>query len=304
MIFLNTTANDIRLFLLSRYGIEVTDGEVQTKIIRGLGGGNEETDDTLDLMEVVAMLTIPTLRKAAASNDGDDELKEGLIKPRAGLIDFVLQMMLHDCTGASSSSNEPKKLTKTLIKRLLRSYDEHELAENDEVIEEMLLAASTGDETSEGFFDGTMFARALTQDVQMYSLANEVRLSTFHDDVFLTKNKAETEEWDEQEEGISRAVVMERRKLGEELKKRRFTFSAIDTTAGTYRSKALVVMLWASFTLTYFTYYHSELQNTTNGACDDFPYVYGASWDSQSDAIGCSVAISILRWLIIFAFIT
>lgn len=70
---------------MSRYGIEVTEEGVRTKIIRGLGGGNEKEDHRLDLMEVAAMLMIPTLRKAAATNDGEavEVLKEGVVKPRA-----------------------------------------------------------------------------------------------------------------------------------------------------------------------------------------------------------------------------
>jgi hypothetical protein len=72
--------------------------------MRGLGGGDEQEDDKLDLMEVVAILMIPTLRKAAY--DGG-EFPADLVRPREGLIEYVLQMMLHDCTGLHA----PKRLS-------------------------------------------------------------------------------------------------------------------------------------------------------------------------------------------------
>lgn len=86
------TAEDIRFFLLSRYGIDVSEQEVASQIIRGLGGGDEEEDDTIDLMEIVATLLIPTLRKATATVD----LPTDCVAPRENLIPFVLDMILHD----------------------------------------------------------------------------------------------------------------------------------------------------------------------------------------------------------------
>lgn len=284
--------NDIQLFLLSRYGIDVTTDDIRSKVIRGLAGGNEDEDDKLDLMEVVAMLLIPTLRKAAY--DGG-ELPKGLVRPREGLLDYVLQMMLHDCTG----TNEPKKLSKELIRRLLQSYGEMDLAANDDIIEEMLQAAST----PSGVLDGQAFAQALTKDVQLYNITSEVRMSTIYDDVFLTKNLEITEDWDEAVEGISKEVAMEQRSLGIELKSRRYTFSAIDTTAGTYRSKGIIVLLWSSFSLAYFVYYYKILGNIVSGTCDEYPYVYGASWTQQGEAMACSVVASVSRWLIVFVFV-
>ena len=60
----NQTAEDISLFLLSRFGIVVSEEEVQEQILSGLGGGNSG-DECIDLMEVVAILLIPTILKSS-----------------------------------------------------------------------------------------------------------------------------------------------------------------------------------------------------------------------------------------------
>lgn len=79
------------LLLLSRYGIDVTPQDVRKQVIFGLGGGDDEKDDIIDLMEIVAMLLIPTLLKAVAP-----ELPEGAVRPQDGLLEYVLSMILHD----------------------------------------------------------------------------------------------------------------------------------------------------------------------------------------------------------------
>ena len=56
--------------------------------MQGLGGGN----GCIDLMEMMCMLLIPTLLKAASP----EELPEDIVRPRNGLIDYVLHMILHD----------------------------------------------------------------------------------------------------------------------------------------------------------------------------------------------------------------
>ena len=131
---LDITAEDIQRFLMSRYGIRVTEEEVNATIIQGLGGGSDQ-DDVLDLMEMVAMLLIPTILKAArqeylkdkkeGEQHDDDEREElavleesakvdrslarprnasdkievgqdGLVPVPRGMLDFVLKMILHD----------------------------------------------------------------------------------------------------------------------------------------------------------------------------------------------------------------
>lgn len=66
---------------------------VREKIIHGFGTGLDEVD-YLDLMNVATMLLIPTCCKAAAAVT--EGLPSNLIKPRDGLLQFVLDMILHD----------------------------------------------------------------------------------------------------------------------------------------------------------------------------------------------------------------
>ena len=53
----------MKAFLVSRYGIEVTEDDVRATIFAGLAGGAVEEDACLDLVEVVAILVIPLLVK-------------------------------------------------------------------------------------------------------------------------------------------------------------------------------------------------------------------------------------------------
>lgn len=64
-------AADIKMFLISRYGIDVTKNEINATIMKGFGGGgiSEADGDTMDLTELVAMLLIPTLVKTKRGMD-------------------------------------------------------------------------------------------------------------------------------------------------------------------------------------------------------------------------------------------
>lgn len=63
-------ADDISLFLMSRYGIVASREEVSGTISKGFGGGgiSESDGDTMDLTEIVAMLLIPSLVSAQRAN--------------------------------------------------------------------------------------------------------------------------------------------------------------------------------------------------------------------------------------------
>jgi hypothetical protein len=88
------TDEDIQLFLMSRYGIEVSVDEVRDTVLKGLGGGSGD-DECIDVMEMVAILLIPTLLKAA-QEETNVTLNSKLILPRPGIIRFVLDMILQD----------------------------------------------------------------------------------------------------------------------------------------------------------------------------------------------------------------
>jgi len=279
------------LFLLSRYGIDVTEEDVRTHVIRGLGGGDEEQDDCIDLCEMACMLLIPTLLKACSD---EANLPEGVVRPREGLVDYVLHMILHDTTG----SHVPKKLDKELIQRILISYGEADLASNDALIDEMFAAAQTPD----GTLNLEAFSKGLTYDVKLYDIQSETRLSTNYDDVFLTRNHREDreEDNDDMEANKRRNVISERKAISKDLK-HRFTAPAIDMVAGTFRSKILTVLLWATFVITSFAYNGFGNQEVII-ICkeEDAAFQYGQSWSSEATPMGCAVGSSVFGWLATF----
>lgn len=163
-------------------------------------------------------------------------------------------------------------------------------------MDEMLEAAMT----PSGILHQDSFAKAMTDDIKLYDISSEARYSTNYDDVFLTRNHHEVADWSQDEENTSMtSEAIDLRKSISKTLKRRFTFPAIDNTAGTYRSKTLMVALWASFTVTWFGAYYSQQDDDFRGACAEFPFVYNATWDEQSGAIACTAVISIFRWLVI-----
>jgi len=201
---------DIKIYLRSRFGIEVTIDQVRNTIMNGMGGGTEDDDDNhdeakdadapnnendgdkknqgdakgdneadndddddgskveavLDLMELVAILMIPLLVKAAIvegqgqqriissssspppdENDNDRHggqtkfhplLPDGVLPPPDGLLRDVADMLTHDATG----DKEPKPLTADLIRNIFLMYGEKSLADDKTLIDEMLTAAT------------------------------------------------------------------------------------------------------------------------------------------------------------------
>jgi len=106
------------------------------------------------------------------------------------------------------------------------------------------------------------FAEALTHDIRLYDIRNEVRLATNLEDVFVASSK-ETE--NENEEIVYKSAELKINNCtddntsgGEEeleckpLVTRKNTFPSIDITAETYKSKSLTVLLWATILVTYF----------------------------------------------------
>ena len=261
------SACDIVAFLMSRHGIKVTELEVIQKILRTFGDSvvdeqiqedeedelqrsNRERDELLqsgciDLIQILAMLLIPTLLKAkqslvekTSSNQQSsqasnsirgksttscfEEQKDDKRWPDSDIIQRVLRMMLHDATGDSA----PRPLTKDLIQQLLCFYGEVEALQNDELVAAMALAASpdtTGCADNEGepiLFDQNTFIDALTKDLDRYDVDYENRVNSTHfDDVFQDELNGDLKE-------------------GQSVKTVR-TLRCIDYTADTFRSKVM-----------------------------------------------------------------
>jgi len=65
-------AEDISLYLRSRYAVDVPAEEVRRNILPGTGG-EEDEEGRIDLAEYVATLLIPTLVKAATAENIDND---------------------------------------------------------------------------------------------------------------------------------------------------------------------------------------------------------------------------------------
>jgi hypothetical protein len=217
---------------MSRHGIKVTEQEVSETIMLGLGG-SDYGDEPIDMVELVAILMIPTLLKSSREND-EAGLPEKLVKPPPGLINRVLTMILEDVTGDST----PKKLDEDLLRRIFEAYGEYDLAEDVELHKKMLSDLQTS-EKGEVMLDLSTFVSALTRDVQLYDILSELRCTTHVSDV-LVVNENNVNEVLDAKDTESPAV-----ESPSDLEKV-FTAPAIDSTAGTTRSKHLVIFLWTS----------------------------------------------------------
>ena len=307
-------AIDIVHFLSSRYGIRVTVKEVQETILRGLGGG-EDDEECIDLTEVVAILLIPELIKAAGM-------------PDMQIIGEVLGMILKDTVGSTS----PRKLDRKLISDVFTAFGEQDLVCNEDLMDEMILAASAVgeydvEEDGAGVtFDKYSFARALTSDVQSYDVNCETTLTTHYFDVF--KSIGSTEEkagirrsslpfclsrsmYNEDSEnklGVDVCVKPEQTNRSESMNWEpiensedgnerlrpvisAFTFPSIDYVAGTYRSNRFVIALWVCCVVTYFAYLWNYQVAFGRIDCSGIT--------DKSALFGCRVVNGIINWLII-----
>jgi hypothetical protein len=177
--------------------------------------------------------------------------------PDADLIENVLQMMIHDATGNS----QPQPLTKELLRQLLNFYGETDIAEDDSLLEEMILTATNNTdgaprdvERDPIILDKHTFARALTDDVGIYSTDNENNTTTNYYDVFKTFSPNGRKE--KTPNSIEADVDGDIRPVPSV-----FTFPSIDYTADTFRSKSFVILLWVTWILSYFAYLFNGQDN-------------------------------------------
>ena len=277
---------------MSRHGIQVTEEQVEEKIIGTFGqwtgatkSNTDRQSDTstrgcLDLTQILGLLLIPLLLKAKQNLDQAQPESNTIRRelgtclhsqkgdsrwPDADIVENVLRMMMHDATGDATL----QPLTKELIRQILLFYGEAEASNNEQLLEAMLLAAtpeaSTDIEGEPILLDQHSFAHGLTHDVQDYSIDFENRMTTNFQDVFLGKE------------------ALKQRNSVKTVR----TFASIDYTADTFRSKSYVVLLWVTWILTYFSYFQSEdILAFAKLQCDPMHF-------------GCVLAQGILNWLVI-----
>ncbi len=229
---------DIKAFLRSRFGIEVSLEEVRQTILQGLGGSDDE-GEVIDLMELTAIIIIPLLLKAAAVTKGQ-ALPAGVLAPPENLMELAVKIIAYDVTGSQEAS---QSLTPEFVRRMLTVYGEAEMAQDEKLISDMIQAAC-GSSNEAVEFNAASFAEGLTSDVELYDIANEARISTSIQDVFeeheqpgsaiqvsgTDLKKADGDNVEELE--VHKPSVRQIETL-----RHIYTAPAIDIQAGTYQSK-------------------------------------------------------------------
>jgi hypothetical protein len=183
----------------------------------------------------------------------------------------------------------------------LAAYGEKDLVDDDELIDNMILAASGGKENA--VLDHYTFARALSGDVQKYDISSETEVTTHYFDVFQTlystksKKSGKFSLCPSHQSGIPTTEVFqdeeERGRTmpnGDNVREveREFTAPSIDYTADTYRSKTFVILLWITAVNTYFAYVYASLGSFGRLDCA-----------VAKSEFACKIGSSVIGWLVI-----
>lgn len=200
-------------------------------------------------MELVAILLIPTLLKAASEATGET-LLEDVAKPPPELLEKMLRRITYDVAGTEDS----QPLTAEFLTTMLRKFGEEELAKDAPLIDEMIEKAELS--LSGGVLDHEAFARALTSDLRLYNIEGETIFATNEDLILLNNDKNTTKDHPPRSLDISELGHIppdEREALSSGVKLERvYVIPGIDVTAETYRSRSLMVLLWTTIILTFF----------------------------------------------------
>jgi hypothetical protein len=200
-------------------------------------GGSDDQAEVIDLMELTAIVMIPLLLKAAAVTKGQD-LPANVVPPPEKILEMAVKIILHDVTGSQETR---QTLTPEFLRQILRLYGETEMAQDDKLIQEMILAASGGLPSGSKDFNAEIFAEGLTKDVELYSISNEVRMSTSVQDVFDDNNQGPARSpgaVSNTHENLEQGLVIKKEKVRQiETLNHIYTAPAIDMQAGTFRSK-------------------------------------------------------------------
>lgn len=305
------TATDVKNYLMSRYGIKVTKEQVRKLIFHDLAGGNS-VDESLDIPEIVTILLIPYLRKVSTLQretiEDEDyrrstfvskfekEAYEKKLKLRSThdfdskILGKVLSIILNQATG----SDEPQPLTKDLLRKIFKMYDETELCHDENLLNDMI-AVAAGDQDG-AILDVEAFSRALTSDLDCYNQDLETKFTTHYEDVFgLVTVGREISEQSENEETEGRedsrlylhAARDESVSHGENFT-RVFTFPQIDYLADSFRDKTQYVMVWLAVIFGYLTYFNPF------GS-----YGIQVCKEENRENFGCQVGLSIILWFAI-----
>jgi hypothetical protein len=177
--------------------------------------------------------------------------------------DELVQEMLDAATGAAFNKESNNEDVRTPFPKEYASWksDKEDIDNQTESAGETSTAFA---KTHPVLLNVKTFAQALTYDTRLYDIRNEVRVATNIDDVYVSPEMVAMEKEGNDENNFSKENSkelqvddafpdMDREGLavGKSLT-RKGTLPAIDITAGTYKSKGLIIMLWATILVTYF----------------------------------------------------
>ena len=160
---------------------------------------------------------------------------------------------------------------------LILSYLEHDVAENDELLEEMIKVASNigglersnDEEDGPPLLDKFTFAHCLTNDVRGYDIKNENSLSTHYADVFDNLDKEEVVGTEDEGDKCNTVKTV-------------WTAPAIDYAVDTFRTKSYVILLWANWAIFFFVYMAGNGSQAGRLSC--------SSDTTTASGFGCQVA--------------
>lgn len=275
-VALVAAADDVINFLISRHGVQADKELVENRLMPGLAGAmGENPSAVFDIVELVTILVIPQLKKAADSGD-DMDIQQ--------LFGQVLKMILSDVYG--SENREPPQLDHETMALILETYGEVDVP--PQVIDEMLASAGVlrGGET-EGVLDVDTLVKAATSDLSRYNNEWSDKFTTHYDDVFYGTSL------DKRSSEIRKSVVenlKEDEKEDENSIRKLFSLASIDYVAENYTSKAFVTLLWLLLVMLFFVYF-LQLQDSIAGriSCDRF-----------RNEFSCRVANAVVTWLVVF----
>lgn len=193
-------------------------------------------------------------------------------------------------------TTDSPELSMGLIQKILTMYGEPELAENVELLREMLEASQTNNAGTA--LDANAFISGLTSDIELYDPLFEIRPMTNPEDVILNNNKLD--------EGNEEKLIINDEEQSQKktenttsrtpLNRKKTMFAALDVTAGTYRSKMLLVGLWLVFIIVYFGFIHPTMDS--DDECPTIPY--GTTWSTSTEYVVCGLIAKFIMWLCIF----
>ena len=243
------------------------EGQDEGDAIDGGKKSNANDDSVVDLAELTALLMIPVLVKlaeeqqqqataAAVEDDFIDDDSSGQCdmskeSSNANIIENALRIILNDVGNSKGKEveNDPAnglypELTPDLLRTILITYGEEEMAADDRLIEEMTTMALVDGKV----LDPATFAHILTADLAPLCSSDETRVSTNYQDAIaatIDDQKIVEKKGEDVESGTDGATFTT--STAHDLKRFRFNTSSIDFTGGRYASKAMVALLWASF---------------------------------------------------------